>query len=305
VSAAPSPGAARPEWLRVPERGSSRLLRQYARFSRAIGRGPSRLGLHLITLYYLLSAPRARAQSRRYLRRVLGREARWRDIQRHFFCFATTIHDRVFLADGTLDSFEVEVEGEALLDQAIAAGRGAVLMGAHLGSFEMIGAVGSLRAGVRVAMAMYEDNARKVQAMMEALQPRLRPQIVALGRMDAMLQVRDLLDDGFFVGLLADRTIGEEPSYRARVLDGDAWLPMGPMRAAAMLKRRVIFMTALYLGGRRYRLVFAPVADFTGLQLADRDARIAAAIQAYAALLGAHCRAAPFNWFNFYDFWRT
>jgi predicted LPLAT superfamily acyltransferase len=25
----------------------------------------------------------------------------------------------------------------------------------------------------------------------------------------------------------------------------------------------------------------------------------------YAALLQAHCRMAPFNWFNFFDFWRA
>lgn len=306
MNLAPSSRAAtQSEWLRLPERGSGWMLRQFARLSRTIGRGPSRLGLHAITAYYFLFAPRARVESRRYLRRALGREPGPGDIYRHFFSFATTIHDRVFLADGTLDAFDVEIDGAALLDDAIAGGRGALLMGAHVGSFEMIGAVGTVRAGVRVAMAMYEDNARKVRAMMDALRPRVRPHIVPLGRMDAMLQVRDLLDDGCFVGLLADRTLGEEPVVRVRVLDADAALPVGPMRAAAMLRRRVIFMAALYLGGRRYRLVFAPVADFTDVTPQDREARIAAAVETYAGLLGAQCRAAPLNWFNFYDFWHA
>ena len=75
------------------------------------------------------------------------------------------------------------------------------------------------------------------------------------------------------------------------------------MRAAALLRQRVIFMAGLYLGGNRYRVVFAPLADFTQTDPAQRDVAITAAIDAYAALLTKHCRAAPFNWFNFYDFW--
>jgi predicted LPLAT superfamily acyltransferase len=211
----------------------------------------------------------------------------------------------VFLAAGALDGFDVEVVGTQCLDQAIASGRGALLLGAHLGSFEVVSAVGTRRAGVRVAMAMYEGNARKMRSLMEALHPHPATQIIALGHLSTMLQIRDLLDGGCFVGMLADRTPGDEPMRRATVLDAQAALPEGPMRAAAMLRRRVIFMAGLHLGGRRYRVVFAPLADFTDVTPAERDARIGAAIDAYAAQLTQLCREAPCNWFNFYDFWRT
>ena len=37
----------------------------------------------------------------------------------------------------------------------------------------------------------------------------------------------------------------------------------GPMRAAAILRRSVIFMVGLYRGGNHYHVVFEPVADFS------------------------------------------
>jgi predicted LPLAT superfamily acyltransferase len=35
-----------------------------------------------------------------------------------------------------------------------------------------------------------------------------------------------------------------------------------------------------------------------------RDEAVASCVRRYAARLEAHARAAPENWFNFYDFWR-
>jgi predicted LPLAT superfamily acyltransferase len=77
------------------------------------------------------------------------------------------------------------------------------------------------------------------------------------------------------------------------------------MRAAAMLERSVIFMLGLYRGGNRYHVVFEPLADFTRTPRAQRQAAIEAAITRYAALLEQYCRSDPYNWFNFFDFWRS
>lgn len=296
--------AARAEWLRQPERGSGRLLRAYARVSRRLGRRASRPLLHAITAWYLAFAPRARAASRDYLRRALGREPRLADVHRHFACFATTIHDRVFLADGDLAPFAIETRGLELLSEAAATGRGALLIGAHFGSFEVVNAVGQVQGGVRVAMAMFEENARKMRAMFDALRPKLDAEVIALGRIDAMLRIRDRLDAGVFVGMLGDRTPGEEPAIAVPLLGEPARLPTGPLRAAAMLRRPVIFMAGVHLGGNRYRVVFEPLADFSGVAPADRDGAIADALARYADLLTRLCREHPWNWFNFFDVWR-
>ena len=122
-------------------------------------------------------------------------------------------------------------------------------------------------------MAMYEHNARKINAMMAAIDPQAKADIVALGDIDAMLRIADRLDRGGFVGMLGDRTLSDEPLQSVRLLGERAHLPVGPMRAAAILRRPVIFMAGLYRGGNRYHVVFEPIADFSTTPAGQRDER--------------------------------
>ena len=298
-----APGAP-PAWTRNPERGSVALLRFMTWLSLRLGRRTSRLIVYGIAAYFLLLAPAARRASRTYLRRALGREPRWSDLYAHILSFASTIHDRVYLLNGRFDLFDISIHGEGLVNAAQEQGRGAFLMGAHMGSFELIHALGRQQPGVRAAMVMFGDNARKINAMLEAINPSARQDIIALGRIDSMLNVRKALDDGMFVGVLGDRTLGEDTTVPVPFLGGIAALPVGPFRMAAVLRRPVIFMTGLYLGANRYAVHFEPLADFSETPREQRAEAIAAAIARYAALLEKHCRSTPYNWFNFFDFWR-
>jgi predicted LPLAT superfamily acyltransferase len=260
--------------------------------------------LYLIVIYFVLFAPTERRHARNYLRRALGREPTFSDRFRHVLYFATTIHDRVYLLNERFDEFEISIEGEELMRAVDATGNGAFLMGAHMGSFEVTRAIGMHRPGIQVVMAMYGDNARKIMSMLEALCPNVKPEIISLGHIEAMLKVRQRLDDGAFVGILGDRTLGNEPLQEVSFLGSRAYFPVGPMRAAALLGRPMIFMLGLYRGGNRYQLVFEPVADFSTVERSERAAAVTAAIARYAALLEKYCRSDPYNWFNFFDFWR-
>ncbi len=278
-------------------------MRVMGSLSLRCGRRPTHIILYGIALYFFLFTPRARESSIRYLRRALGRPPTARDCFRQVLYFATTIHDRVFLLNNRLEEFDLSIDGEPLLHEAIEAGRGAFLIGAHLGSFEVMRALGRHRAGLSVVMAMYQENARRLNAALAAICPASPPEIVALGEMSSMLRIGQRLDEGAFVGLLADRTLGAEPVRRVPFLGEPADFPLGPMRAAAILRRPVIFMAGLYRGGNRYHLVFEAVADFSSVSRAERDACVAAAVDRYVGLLEKYCRLDPYDWFNFFHFW--
>ncbi len=292
------------EWARRPERSNTAMLRLMIWTSLHLGRASARLVLAGISFYFLLFTPGAKAASRAYLRRALGREPRFTDLFRHFHSFASTIHDRVFLLDARFDLFQVEVHGEDVIKEVLASGQGAFLMGAHMGSFEVVRAIGRQQPGLRVAMVMYEENARKVQAALASINPAAVQEIIPLGQFDSMLRVQACLDEGMVLGVLGDRTLGSDPTLRVPFLGTDADFPIGPMRLAAVLKRPVLFMSGLYLGGNRYAIHFERLADFSNLGRPGRDAAIQAAVEGYAACLERYCRAAPYNWFNFFDFWR-
>jgi predicted LPLAT superfamily acyltransferase len=291
-------------WARQPERGSLALLRAMAWVSLHLGRRAGRGVLYIIVVYYFLFSPTAAQHSRAYLRRVLGRAPRARDRFRQLLAFSTMIHDRVYLLNDRFGVFDIKVDAAPALEQALAEGSGCFLIGAHLGSFEIMRCFGRRRSGVEVVVAMYDQNARKISAVLEAINPRAQPEIIPLGTIDAMLRIRSRLSEGAFVGMLADRTFGAEPRIRVNFLGSPAPFPVGPWRAAALLRRRVLFVAGIYCGANRYRVVIDEVADFSEVSAQSRDTAVIAAIERYAALLEQYCHLYPYNWFNFFDFWQ-
>ncbi|MBI3367412.1 MAG: acyl-CoA synthetase [Burkholderiales bacterium] len=298
-----------PTWSTQQERGSLWLLKLMAWIAVTLGRPVARGILHPIALYFLLCAPAVRRRSLRYLGRALGRPAGWRDVYRHVHSFAATVLDRVYFARGRLPDFELTLSGVEFMDQAVAQGQGAVLLGAHFGSFEALHALGSSRPGLRVAMVMYPDNARMIHGVLQAIAPGMKLDVIAIGGAAATLKIRDWLDAGGLAGLLGDRFLDADKRRGAAVrlpfLGREAPFNDGALRLAMLLRQRVIFMVGLYHGGRRYELRFEPLADFSqrAANPDQAEARLRAALQAYAARLEALCREAPCNWFNFHDFW--
>ena len=299
-------------WTRQGERSNALSLRVMRWIAVTLGRRASRLVLHPITLYFLLFGGAAVRASADYLRRVLGREPGWGDRYRHLHHFCATILDRVYLLRGDFPLFEFDVVGAEHLDAVLQAGNGAFLVGAHVGSFEALRALGEERRGLRVAMLMYEQNARMLTTALRAIAPGAEQKVIGLGRMEAMLELRDWLDAGGVAGLLADRTLqaAGQPAAsatRSRIhsiafLGAPAPFSDGAFRLAALLRRPVVFMAGLYLGGGRYQLRFVPLADFSDTR-ANRDAAVQEALHRYVGVLEQQCRETPRNWFNFFDFW--
>ena len=292
-----------PAWTLERERGSELTLEMMMFVALRLGRPFARTILYFIAAYFFLFAPRARRHGRQYLRRALGREPRLLERYRHMFAFASTILDRLYLTRERYELLDISMEGEELMHAAMERGRGAFLLGAHLGSFEMMSAVGRRQPGLRVVLAMYTRYISKLALRFGFGPPSSGTEIIPLGHLESMLRIRECLEEGRFVGLLADRSFGDTAGVRVPFLGEPAVFPTGPMRVAAALRRPVIFMAGLYRGGNRYRVVFRQLADFSQPDPLGRERAIRAGIERYVALLEEYCRSDPYNWFNFYDFW--
>jgi predicted LPLAT superfamily acyltransferase len=290
-------------WLTKKERSNMLMLRTMTWISLKLGRQVGRVVLHLIASYFLLFAPSSRRASKQYLARALGRKVRIADQYQHFYTFASTIHDRIYLINQRFDLFNIKIEGEDIVHRHLKTGNGMFLAGAHLGSFEIIRALGR-DENLRVAMFMHQENAKKINAMLTAINPSAGQDIIGLGNVDSMIRVSEYLDEGYAIGILADRIFSEDTLQPVQILGTETHLPVGPFRLAALLKQKVMFMTGLYLGGNNYSVHFHQLADFSNLKRGQRDDAVKAAIVEYAALIDHYCKTAPYNWFNFFDFWQ-
>ena len=63
-------------------------------------------------------------------------------------------------------------------------------------------------------------------------------------------------------------------------------------------------MLGLYNGGARYDIHFELLGDWTDPPEGDRTLAVEGMLRHYVERLEHHARAAPYNWFNFYDIWK-
>ena len=289
-------------WTAEVEHGAGPLVRLMIWITLTLGWPVGQALLYPITAYFFLRLTAARFHSRRYLSRVLGRKARTADVWRHFFTYASVVLDRISFLAGRTERYRSELVGLERLEAVIAEGRGCLLFGAHLGSFEALRALGR-DSPVPVKALMYRGTTGALSTSFEALDPAIRREVIEIGAPDAMLRVKESLGRGEIVGILADRAPHGQRFVIADFLGEQAAFPTGPLVLAAALEVPVMLFFALRRGDRDYQIVLEEFAERIVLERSWRDAGLRAWIARFAERLETRCRAYPFNWFNFYDFW--
>ena len=289
-------------WSARRERGSAALIRLMVWLTLSLGWPIGQMLLYPITTYFFLCSRGARRASARFLSHVLNRPATAREQFRHLFTFSCVLLDRLFLLSDRVAHFRIDVAGLEHVTAALSQGRGCVLLGSHVGSFEVLRAFGR-RSPVPIRVLMYRANAGAYSRLVEPLDPTFRDAIIDVGTPEAMLSVRESLARGEIVGILADRAPNGQKVVTVPFLGEPAAFPTGPLVLCASLGVPVVLFFGIHLGPRCYDVRFEPFADRIAIGRATRTEDITGWVKRYVGRLEAFCREYPFNWFNFYEFW--
>lgn len=293
----------RVDWFHIAERGSVTGIWFVVVLSTVLGRAPARAFLRLLVPYYTAFHGQARRSSRDYLTRISG-HATHAKVHDHILRFAQCTLDRLFFVQGKVDLFEVHSHGEEHLRKLSDERKGALLLGAHLGSFEAMQRMADAR-DMPINVVGYFKNAKMLSDALRKLNPRSTARLLALDTesIDFILKIRECIDRGELVALLADRTISEGRKARVDFLGSPASFPTGPYLLASILGCPTYLTFGLSSGPTRYDLYCEPFADRISLPRRGRQAALHSLAQRFADRLEHYCRLAPDNWFNFYDFW--
>jgi predicted LPLAT superfamily acyltransferase len=287
----------------MAERGSVLGLRIITWLSSAVGRTPARFVVRFVALYYLVFDVATRRASRDYLMRVHGK-ATLAMRYGHVLRFAEVTLDRAFIVAGKERYFDVSCNGDEHISQLKKSRRGAVLLGAHVGSFEAMRMQGK-KESLRIHVLGHFSNARMINAALERLNPSANTSVISIGdsNPDFVLRIRESVESGDLIGILGDRVGRLGRSARVKFLGEDASFPTGAYLMASILRCPIYLTFALYRAPNRYELYCEPFEDEVHLPRDHRDEALAAYAQKFACRLEYFVRRAPDNWFNFYDFW--
>ena len=291
-------------WLRTSERGTAFALALVMLLCRWFGRAFTRVLIAPAVFYFVLFAPQARRASRDYLAR-LGQPSGFRAVYAHFVRFAHVTLDRLYFTLGKLGSFAITRTGKEHLIGLKEQRRGALLLGAHLGSFE---AMRGMATGTSLPLNIigYFKNARLINGVLTRLNPALAGRVINVERnMGFVLTLKERIDAGELVALLGDRIGLNDRVVEVELFGKPALLPAGPYWLAASLGCPVYLTFGLFHEPNRYDLYCEPFAERIELRRGDREGDARAWAQRYARRLEHYCRMAPDNWFNFYPVWKA
>ncbi len=275
---------------------------------RTFGRWPFRVALYPVLGWYLATQPRPRRASRDYLRRVAavtGRPAP--GVLAHFASFAENILDKLLLWGGLFRTDHVRFFGDELVEQAVAAGEGGVLICSHLGNVELTRVLSRQRQDIRTTVLVHTKHAQAFNRMMGRLNPESQMNLMQVTEMTpatAML-LSERVARGEFVVIAGDRVpVSHNPRVAmAGFLGDEAAFPVGPYVLAGILRCPVYALFTIQRDGVP-EVHFEQLAQKVGMHRKTRDAEMAALAKAYARRLEHFCLQAPLQWFNFYDFWQ-
>lgn len=299
-------------WSRQEERGSGLGLRITVATYRLLGDTAARLLLRPVVAWFLLTGGSARRASLQYLERLRADTGgaspapTWANAYRHMLAFAESGIDKLAAWAGNIAHAQIDFPNRGEFEKLLASGRGAVLLGAHLGNLEMMRALASLNGIVRINALIYSEHAKRFAGALASADERFHVNLLPISSLgpDTAIQLRDKIDQGEMLVIVGDRT---PPAENGRVVSADflgrpAAFPQGPFILAALLECPLfLFFCAREEDG--YRIHFEPFADKVELPRGRRVEAIAALAQRYADRLAVLCRRAPFQWFNFFDFW--
>jgi predicted LPLAT superfamily acyltransferase len=293
------------QWQKRPEAGSRLALWLWRTLAFKIGRPLTMLITFFAAVYFLIRRGPERAASRDYLRRVLGRKPGLLDVFRHFLAFSTVTADRVFLMADRFSRFDVKIIGLERLDAELKGGRGVLLLGAHLGSFDALRVLSLRNPNVTIRILLDQGIGAGLTGMLNALNPKLASMIIDARRPgpELVLAMQNALAQNAVVSTLADRLRPGNPAITVNFLGDRAPFPASPWLFAAALRVPVVLAFGLYRGGNRYELHFEKFDFELPRDRSQRNAALLEVVQRFADRLAHFARLAPYNWFNLYDFW--
>jgi predicted LPLAT superfamily acyltransferase len=291
-------------WESTRERSTPFMLKLLIRCALLLGRNGVRPIVYATVAYFMLTSSSAKRASRDFLLRALGHEPTLRDVWRHFFFFASCSVDRIFFLTGRNTNLQINITRPEDVLRISNRGQGCLLVLAHFGSFEVLRLAGDKRS-LPITILLDRQIGQMLTGLFERLNPDFAKNVIDASQRgpELVLALKEAIERNRMIGIMGDRTRDGDRSVSVNFMGTTAKFPVGPWILAGALGVPVILGFGIYRGGKQYDVHFELLSERIVLPRASRETAIAQSAQDYAHRLERYAHLAPYNWFNFYDFW--
>lgn len=249
--------------------------------------------------FYVLFDGRGRRASYRFFRKRMGYGPvhSCACVFRNMYGMGKLVMDRFSAYAGK--RFRMSADGRDLFENLAAEPGAFMMLGSHLGHFEMVGYMTPSPRPIKVLVYAGETTTvmQNRSRMFAASQIEMVPVKKDLSH---LFILNNALADGEIVSIPADRPFGSHKVFRLPFLGADANFPQGPFILAVRREVPVIVAFAIKENRNTYHIVMRRLDIPQEGTSAERAKALAAS---YVSILESMARRYPEQWYNFFDFW--
>ncbi|MEZ5015889.1 MAG: lipid A biosynthesis acyltransferase [Flavipsychrobacter sp.] len=282
-------------------RGSTLGYKIFVWLLRVGGLAPAYALLHFVTLYYLFFVPKATKPLIYLYQERLGysKSKAKKLLRKNLLFFGQTLIDKIVVLAGLPNKLSFEHTGVEHIEEMVAAGKGGILVSAHLGNWEVAGHL-LKRVNTTINILMYDGEGEQVKAYMEQFDGNKSFNIIYLKEDNSHIyEITAALNRNELICLHADRYRPGNRTITHEFLGKEAQFPIGPFTLGAKLKAPVCFVFAFKETNFHYHFYAFPSTIYEGRGMEG----INNMLKAYIALMEKYIKKYPAQWFNYFDFW--
>ncbi len=246
--------------------------------------------------------PSARRAVRANLTRTRGEAGALRDavdVGRTFATYAGCLAEALALGSRNFEHPKAEIHGDNHIKDALADGRGLIVVTAHTAGWEIVGPLLGHDHRLRVMLVMQAERDPDARRLHDRARQAVGMSVLHVGDEPlASLAILRHVKGGGAAALQVDRLVPGQRTRAVRLFDAPGHMPEGPLRLAQLTGAPIVPAFFARLGFRRYLIEVAPP-----VRLARRasEVELDGAAQTIANAMSRFLRAHPTQWFRFQE----
>lgn len=232
------------------------------------------------------------------------------DNAKHFRQFAETVVDKLCAWFVELDSAEFNITTPDVVNALLEDKRGQLIIGSHMGNLEYCRGFMHRYKDKVINVLLHDRNSQNYTNVLTQLNPDSRLNIYQVDdfNIETILSFKEKVDAGEWLFIAGDRIplTGLERTVSVDFMGRKAAFPIGPYMLAKALACPVKLMFSYkdyFSKDQRVQFAVIDFAEQVNFSRKNRQQEIQNYAQTFATELEKQCAKAPFQWFNFYDFW--
>jgi predicted LPLAT superfamily acyltransferase len=214
-----------------------------------------------------------------------------------YFMLGQSIIDKVAVMSGLSKKFTSTSTGSENIVKMAEMKRGAIMLGAHLGNWEIAGHFIS-RYDTMVNILMYDNDHERIKNYLDSVTGTNKYNIIPIkADLSHVYLMSEALARGETICMHADRFLPGNRTAVMSFMGEDALFPTGPFQLVKALKAPYTFVYGVKTGATHYDFYARTpreANDFASIDMMMSD---------YVSDLESMVRKCPGQWFNYYDFW--